>query len=163
MDMPVNYKKPKFYKTAKYPIRQPLYLTWLIRFLSGMMTIGVDYKIEKINMEGLKPPYMILSNHMHFIDFELCSIGTYPQRINNVVNIDGYINKFFLLEWIGAISTRKFTNDVPLVKSIRKVLQRGDILAMYPEARYSPCGVTSYLPSIGVKAYSTCRLLVRWG
>ena len=33
-----------------------------------------------------------------------------------------------------------------LVKSIRKVLQRGDVLCMYPEARYSPCGTTAYLP-----------------
>ena len=38
-----------------------------------------------------------------------------------------------------------------MVKSIRKVLRRGDILCMYPEARYSPCGVTSYIPdSIGM-------------
>ena len=44
------------------------------------------------------------------------------------------------------IATRKFTTDVHLVKSIRKVLQRGDILAMYPEARYSPCGTRAFLP-----------------
>lgn len=146
MDIPVNYKNPKFYKTAKYPIRQPIYLTWLIRFLSGMMTVGVKYKIEKINMAGLKPPYMILSNHMHFIDFELCSIGTYPHRINNVVNIDGYYQRPWLMEWIGAICTRKFTTDLHLVRSIKKSLSRGDVLCMYPEARYTPCGTTSYLP-----------------
>ena len=44
------------------------------------------------------------------------------------------------------IATRKFTTDVHLVKFIRKVLQRGDILAMYPEARYSPCGTRAFLP-----------------
>ncbi|MBO5797452.1 MAG: hypothetical protein J6R77_03785, partial [Clostridia bacterium] len=38
------------------------------------------------------------------------------------------------------------TTDVHLVKSIRKVLQRGDILAMYPEARYTPCGTLAFLP-----------------
>lgn len=26
----VNYKNKKRYKTARYPIRQPIYLTWLI-------------------------------------------------------------------------------------------------------------------------------------
>lgn len=146
MDQNVNYKHPKFYKTAKYPIRQPLFFTWLIWFLSKIMTTGVKYKVERINMEGLKPPYMILSNHMHFIDFELCALGTYPQRINNVVNIDGYYQRPWLMEWIGAICTRKFTTDLHLVRSIRKVLQRGDVLCMYPEARYTPCGTTSYLP-----------------
>ena len=37
-------------------------------------------------------------------------------------------------------------NDIHLVKSIKKVLERGDVVGMYPEARYSPCGVTSYIP-----------------
>ncbi len=146
MDQPINYKHPKFYQTAKYPIRQPLYLTWLIWVLSKIMTMNIKHKVEKINMEGLKPPYMILSNHMHFVDFELCALGTYPQRVNNVVNIDGYYQRPWLMEWIGAICTRKFTTDLHLVRSIKKVLSRGDILCMYPEARYSPCGTTSYLP-----------------
>ena len=147
----VNYKNPKKYKTAKYPIRQPIYLTWLIQMLSKMMLIGKEHKVEKFNMEGLKPPYLLLSNHMSFVDFELVSLGTYPHRVNNVVNIDGFYMRAWLLEWIGAICTRKFTTDLHLVRSIRKVLERGDVLCMYPEARYSPCGTTSYLPeSLGM-------------
>ncbi len=144
--MQVNYKNPKKYKTAKYPIRQPIYLTWLIRVLSFFALAGKEYKVEKINMEGLKPPYMLLSNHMSFIDFELIAMGTGMNRVNNVVNIDGYLRRPWLMEWIGAICTRKFTTDFHLVKSIRRVLLRGDILCMYPEARYSPAGVTSFLP-----------------
>ena len=97
----INYKKEKYYRTAKYPIRQPIYLTWLIQALSKIMLIGKKYKVEKINMDGLKPPYMLLSNHMSFIDFELVSQGTYPKRVNNVVNIDGYYHRPWLLEWIG--------------------------------------------------------------
>ena len=147
----VNYKWHKRYKTAKYPIRQPIYLTWLIWVLSQMMLIGKEKKVECINMENLKPPYMILSNHMSFVDFELVSVGTYPQRMNNVVNIDGYYLRPWLMEWIGSIGTRKFTSDIHLIKSIRKVLSRGDVLCMYPEARYSPCGTSSYLPeSLGM-------------
>ncbi len=142
----VNYKNNKRYKTAKYPIRQPKYLTWLIQTLSCMMLLGKEHKVEKIGMENLKPPYILLSNHMSFVDFELVSKGTYPERVNNVVNIDGFYRRAWLLEWIGAICTRKFTTDFHLVKSIRKVISKGDILCMYPEARYSPIGTTSYLP-----------------
>ena len=144
--MDVNYKNPKKYKTAKYPIRQPWYLMWLIWILSKIMLMFKPHKVEKIGMEGLKPPYMILSNHMSFVDFELVAMATRPHRVNNVVNIDGFYQRPWLLEWIGAICTRKFTTDLHLVKSIRKVLSRGDILCMYPEARYSPSGTTSYLP-----------------
>lgn len=102
-------------------------------------------------MEGLKPPYMVLSNHMYFIDFELAALATFPHRVNNVVNVDGYYRRPWLMEWIGAICTRKFTMDLHLIKSIRHVLKRGDVLCMYPEARYSPCGITSYIPdSVGM-------------
>ena len=144
--MDVNYKNKKRYKTAKYPIRQPLVIVWLIWLLSKIMLIGKRYTVEKINMEGLKPPYILLSNHMYFIDFEIAAMATYPHRVNNVVSIDGFYRRPFLLELIGAICTRKFTMDLHLIKSINRVLKRGDILAMYPEARYSPCGTLSYLP-----------------
>lgn len=147
----VNYKNKKRYNTAKYPIRQPWYLMGLIWLLSKIVLIGKKYKVEKINMEGLKPPYMVLSNHMYFIDFELGAMVTFPHRVNNVVNVDGYYRRPWLMEWIGAICTRKFTMDLHLIKSIRKVLKRGDVLCMYPEARYSPCGITSYIPdSVGM-------------
>lgn len=146
MNIDVNYKNQKKYNTAKYPIRQPLIITYLIWLLSKILLMDKKYKVEKINMEGLKPPYMILSNHMYFIDFELAAMATTPHRVNNVVSIDGYYRRPFLLELIGAIGTRKFTMDLHLIRSISKVLKRGDVLCMYPEARYSPCGVTSYIP-----------------
>jgi hypothetical protein len=88
----------------------------------------------------------MLSNHMYFIDFELAAMATFPHRVNNVVNIDGYYRRPWLMEWIGAIGTRKFTMDLHLIKSIRHVLKRGDVMCMYPEARYSPCGTLSFLP-----------------
>lgn len=146
MNLDVNYRNKRRYKTARYPMHQGKFWTWLIWVLSRIALIGKDYKVEKIDMEGVRAPYMLLSNHMHFIDFELTATATWPDPVSNVVSIDGYVIKFFLLEWIGAIATRKFTSDPHLVKSIRRVLQRGDILAMYPEARYSPCGTTAFLP-----------------
>ena len=147
----VNYKRPKTYNTAKYPIRQPRFFTGLIWTLSKISLIGKKYKIEKVNMEGLKPPYMMLSNHMEFIDFKLGAMVTGAHRVNNVASVDGYYRRAWLMEWIGTIGTRKYTTDIHMVKSIYKVLRRGDVLSMYPEARYSPAGVTSYMPdSLGM-------------
>ena len=74
----VNYKNKKRYNTAKYPIRQPLFFVGLIWLLSKILLIGKKYKITKVNMEGLKPPYMVLSNHMYFVDFELAALITSP-------------------------------------------------------------------------------------
>lgn len=144
--MKVNYKNVKKYNIGEAPIRQPLYLMWLIWFLSFVSLLFKKKKIEKINMEGLKPPYIILSNHMSFIDFELTALATYPHRVNNVVNYDGYYQRGWLMKWIGSVCTRKYITDLRLVKNINLCLKRGDILCLYPEARYSPNGSTSYLP-----------------
>lgn len=46
-EIKVNYKNQKRYKTAKYPIRQPLFLTWLIWVLSNFALMGKKKKIEK--------------------------------------------------------------------------------------------------------------------
>lgn len=144
--MEVNYKNKKHYNTSKYPIRQPRIITFLIYLLSRIMLMGKDYKIKKINTENLKPPYILLSNHHYFIDFELAAIATYPHRVNNVATIDGYYRRPWIMELVGCICKRKFTNDLHLVKSIRHVLKRGDVLCMYPEARYTPDGTTAILP-----------------
>ena len=146
MTIDVNYKNKKRYNLAHYPIRQPKIIVYLIWLLSRLTMPKVPWKVEKINMEGLKPPYMMLSNHMYFVDFKLAAMGTLPHRVNNVVSIDGYYRRPWLMELIGSIGTRKYTTDLHLVKSINKVLKRGDILSMYPEARYTPCGTLSYMP-----------------
>lgn len=144
--MEVNYKNKKYYNTAKYPIRQPRIMTFLLFLVSKILMPRVPYKIEKFNMEGLKPPYILLSNHMYFVDFQLSAMATFPHRVNNVATIDGYYRRPWLMELLGCICKRKFTTDLHLVKSIRKVLKRGDVLCMYPEARYSPVGTTAILP-----------------
>ena len=156
----VNYKNKKRYKTARYPIRQPIFFMLLIWILSKFALMLKKHKIEKINMDGLKPPYIMLSNHMYFIDFELASLVTFPHRVNNVINIDGYIRRAWLMRLIGGICTRKFTNDLHLIKSIKHVIKKGDIVGIYPEARYSPCGVTSYIPPSLGKLIKNCKVPV---
>ena len=107
-------------------------------------------KITKTGMEGLKPPYILLCNHNAFMDMSLAIQANFPHRINFIVAIDGFIKREWLLRLIGCICKRKFTNDTKMLRHIRTVLQRGDIIGIYPEARYSLCGTTAVLPdSVG--------------
>lgn len=143
----VDYGKRKRYDTTKPPLKQRKIFTAILRALCGLSMAGQDYKIEKINMEGVKPPYLLLSNHMYFVDFHLCSIATWPHSVNNIATIDGYYRRPFIMEWLGCLCKRKFTTDMTLLRSAKKVLDEyGDILCMYPEARYSPIGTTAILP-----------------
>ena len=98
-------------------------------------------------MEGLKPPYLLLCTHHAFNDFKVTTAAIFPHRANYVVAIDGFIGREWLLRQVGGICKRKFTNDVQLVRQIRHVLvKHKDILALYPEARYSLVGTNAVLP-----------------
>ena len=121
-------------------------------------------KIVKQGMEGLKPPYLLLCNHNAFFDFMVASASIFPHRSNSVVAIDaytmpmgkGFMDRAWLLRMVGCISKRKFTNDLVLVRHIKRVIENGDIAIVYPEARYSLCGTTAVLPeSLG----KMCKLL----
>ena len=143
----VDYGRLRRYDTTKPPLKQRKFFTAVLRALCGIALTGQKYRIEKINMEGLTPPYILLSNHMYFVDFELNSIATWPHSVNNIATIDGYYRRPILMEWLGCLCKRKFTTDMTLLRSVKKVLREyGDILCMYPEARYSPVGTTAILP-----------------
>lgn len=140
-------KSVRHYNTSKPPKRQLSIFTLLMGALSKLSMTGQKYKIEKIGMEGIKPPYILLSNHMYFVDFYLNAIATFPHKVYNIATIDGYYRRPFLMELLGCMCKRKFTTDPMLPKAVERVLFRyHGILSMYPEARYSPDGTTAILP-----------------
>lgn len=138
---------------AKRPIA-PLWPLQGLAWVLSWLTVGPrQVKITKTNMDGIKPPYLLLCNHNAFNDFKIATMATYPHRANNVVAIDGFIGREWLLRGVGCLGKRKFTNDILLVRNLRRVLQEGRIAILYPEARYSLCGTTAVLPdSLGKMA-----------
>ena len=104
-------------------------------------------KISKINMKGIKPPYILLANHNAFLDIQMLRYITFPHKMSYIVAIDGFLGRKKFLESIGCICKRKFTTDPYLVKNIDYVINKQhNILAMFPEARYSLCGTTAIIP-----------------
>jgi len=78
------------YKTIK-PVRQRLILIPITWLLSIPCAIYHRLKINKKNMKGLKPPYILLSTHMGFDDFKVMTMAIMPYRANYVVAIDGFV------------------------------------------------------------------------
>lgn len=136
-------KIPRF-DMAKPPMKQHLRpLIWLLSFPEVKAHKNT---LTKINMEGIKPPYLLLCNHNAFMDFKVAEKAIFPHRANYVVAIDGFWKREGLLRFIGCICKRKFTNDISLVRQLKRVTDRGDIAVIYPEARYSLCGTNAVLP-----------------
>lgn len=139
------------YDMSNMPQRQNKTYAMLAYLLSSvaLKCIRGGYKIEKINTDGLKPPYLLLCNHMQFMDFCVSFKAAHPHEIYNIATIDGFAGRKKIMEKLGCICTRKFTVDINLVRACRKVLQEyGQVLCMYPEARYSPIGTTSIIPDV---------------
>lgn len=140
--------------------KSPVLCRWFLKPIAWGIALPNVFrhrtKIEKINMEGIKPPYLLLGNHNAFFDMNVSCRATFPHFANYIVALDGFIGREWLLRQIGCICKRKFTDDVNLIRHINSIVKRKGIVALYPEARYSLCGTTAPLPeSLG----KLCKML----
>jgi len=132
---------------ARKPNRQWRVLTPVTWLLSFPKAITHKARVNKDAMPaGIKPPYFLLCNHNSFMDFMIMTKAIFPRRANYVVAIDGYIGREWLLRAVGGICNRKFTRSINLVRNMLAARDNGDIVALFPEARYSLCGTTAVLP-----------------
>ena len=152
----MNQQEFERFDMTKKPMRTAWYLRPLTYLLSAPDVRKHRTVITKTGAEGLKPPYLLLCNHNAFLDFKVATKAIFPHRANYIVAIDGFIGREGLLRRVGCICKRKFTEDITLVRQCRRVVENGDVLVVYPEARYSLCGTTAVLPaSLG----KLCKLL----
>ena len=121
-----------------------------LRVLSALLALppvlSHKGKIRKVNMGGIKPPYLLLGNHNAFMDINVLSLATFPHLQHYIIAIDGFIGREGLLRHIGGICKRKFTQDFELIKQIKYAIDKKRIVAMFPEARYSLIGTKAIIP-----------------
>ncbi len=147
--MQLRKKKPDTtpFDRRRIPPKQNLFMMPAIWLLCKVLTLPYHLKITKVNMQGLKPPFLVLGTHHSFMDFIVTPLTLFPHRANYVSELEGFE---YYGEWLyrqlGCLGTRKFVNDTALVKNIRRVMQRNGILVLYPEARYANVGTSSELP-----------------
>ena len=137
----------KPFDTAKIPPKQNLFFMPFIWLACKFMTMSGRLKIEKVNMKGLKPPYLVLGTHHAFMDFYVTPLALFPRRANYVSELEGFeAYGEWLYRQAGCLGTRKFISDIDLVRNIKRVMERKGILVMYPEARYANVGTSSEIP-----------------
>ena len=133
----------------KKPPKSPnFFWHWLLEVVSRVGLSFRKFTLNKHNMEGLKAPYIMLSNHASMVDLMAAQVAVRPDKLNNVATIEAFHD---YTEWLfrnlGVICKRKFTKDLQLIKNIRySLFELGNVFCIYPEARYSLDGCTSYLP-----------------
>ncbi|MCQ2143250.1 MAG: 1-acyl-sn-glycerol-3-phosphate acyltransferase [Bacteroidales bacterium] len=132
-------------------LKDPIPVKWYLRPIVWLISFPVFWMhrshIKKIGMENVKNPYILLCSHNAFYDFMVATVATWPHQAYYIVAVDGFIGREWLMRGVGCIGKRKFTNDISIIRHMRKVLDRGKVVAFYPEARYSLCGTNAILPA----------------
>lgn len=92
----------------------------------------------KIRTARKGEPCLVLMNHSSFIDLKIAIMVLFPRPFHIVCTSDGFVGKKRLMRRLGCIPTRKFMNDVVLVRDMIYALRelRSSVL-LYPEASYS--------------------------
>ncbi len=135
------------------PVKQRIFFRILLRLLSMWDLWATDFTYREIGMERLEKnePCLILMNHSSFIDLKIAFRLLFTRQFHIVCTSDGFVGKNWLMRNIGCIPTKKFMNDVVLVRDMMYAMKelKSSIL-MYPEASYSFDGTATPLPeSIG--------------
>lgn len=154
--MSITKEKIKSFDFAKRP-RRPGFLFPVAKMIISKPDLKKrGFQLTKTNMEGIEQgPYLLLVTHSSMVDFNIMAMATDPYPVNNVMTLEGFRDYTeILMRHLGVLGTRKFVTDIHLVKNIKYCVEElQDIFALFPEARYSLDGCTSYLPdSLGKMA-----------
>ncbi len=139
-------KKIEKYDFSKKP-RTPWLLMWIVQIACAFKRLGRKTKVHYVTKKS-KRPSLVLGTHAAFNDFYMLFKIYNSPKINYVVAIDAFNDiGSFLMDNIGAICKRKFIQDLSLMKNLKySVEELKNNVVIYPEARYSLDGTTSYLP-----------------
>ncbi len=132
----------------KKPISPCFLMSWAKYLISFPDLKKRKFVLKKINMEDVKSPYLLLVTHSSMVDFNIMLKATHPEPVNNVMTLEGF-NTYTepLMRSLGVLGTRKFISDIHLIKNIKYCITHlKNTFVLFPEARYSLDGCTSYLP-----------------
>ncbi|MBO6263079.1 MAG: hypothetical protein J6N93_02240 [Clostridia bacterium] len=135
-------KAQKQFDVSLPPRKPAVWTKPVVAVGSFFLTLGKGGKVNKINCEGLKPPFIMLSTHASMIDFAMAVKATFPNTPNWVTSIEEFVGREWLLREVGCIYKRKFTSDITVVKHILNCLIKlKNTVNIYPEARFSLAGI----------------------
>ncbi|MCL2651361.1 MAG: 1-acyl-sn-glycerol-3-phosphate acyltransferase [Candidatus Azobacteroides sp.] len=96
---------------------------------------------------ALKPPYIVLANHISNIDFTVVACAMSPAILNFVVATFYFRRRFLngMLRLMGCVPKEQFQPDTKAIKSILSIIRRGDVVAIYPAGQSAYDGEATYM------------------
>lgn len=137
-------------------MNNPTYkIKWYYQLLVQVV-IWVFKKVFKISanipheIKNINEPYLLLSNH--YGRYDPFIIGDFIKKKPNYVSSDAILRDPFygrIFTGLGAIPKKKGVRDSHVIREMKKVIDRGGAIGLFPEATRTWSGVTHYIdPSI---------------
>ncbi len=158
----VSRDKVKNFDFVKKPHKPGILFAAARDIISRPVLKGRQFELKKTNMESVEGPYLMLVTHSSMVDFMVMTVAVHPYRANNVMTLEGF-NTYTepLMRSLGVLGTRKYISDLNLIKNIRYCIEKlENPFVLFPEARYSLDGCTSYLPESTGKLVRMLRVPV---
>ena len=140
--MDKSYKK---FNLHEKPIKMRFYLLPFLWVIVWVALLSRKHKIIKENFKKIEGGCLVLSNHMSFEDMKLLIKFLCPRRSYFVASIDEFIGKEWIMRRLGCLPKKVHYTDMALVRNIVRLLKKGNIVSIYPEATYSFAGVTNQI------------------
>ena len=158
-----NKKLGKRFDMLKAPIMPKWYL-YPVAWVGSLIFNGpfaTRTKTIKHNFKSFKEPAIILQNHACMVDFADVVTAMFPHLPCWVISIEEFVGREWIFRHIGGLPKRKFTNDITLIKRIATIIQKKKrSVVIYPETRFSICGVTERLSDALGKLAKLCKCRV---
>ncbi len=100
------------------------------------------YYEDKKQTHIFKGGKLIISNHFNMFDYVLTSFIVFPRKLNVVTSEAPFKNRFFRfgMKFFGAIQCNRETRNMKFMDESAAVIQRGQLVQIYPEGRNTPDG-----------------------
>ena len=125
---------------SEYPERRLTFLYAIFRTLVfGKIKLKFTWNVPK---DKIEKPSIVLANHGAFIDFAYAGTLLKKHTPNFIVARMYFYQKTLgkILRWVGAFPKSMFATDTESAMNCIRVIKRGGVLAMMPEARLSTIG-----------------------
>ncbi|MDR3038536.1 MAG: 1-acyl-sn-glycerol-3-phosphate acyltransferase [Candidatus Adiutrix sp.] len=115
-----------------------------------MKKLNVSFKLN-IDPKDYKKPFILICNHASRLDYIYASVALLPLTLNYVAGYNEFFRSHlaFLFRLMQVIPKKNFVSDLYAIKSMKRVLDGGGRVALFPEGMSSisgtnqPCAIAS--------------------
>ena len=136
-----NYVKKK-QKTDEMVVKKPNPILYFLCKIGFTFFNKTKVKLKVTKKDKIKGPAIVLCTHGSFVDFLYCYMPLISEKPNIMhARLYSYRKDLaWLTKKLGAFPKSMFSTDIENAKNSMKVLSKGRILIMMPEARLSTVG-----------------------